>query len=142
MNKPNYISVNELLIIHDKILSISGGLSGVKDFGQMENVIEHIQNDLYYPTFEEKLTHLIFALIKFHMFTDGNKRTSIAAAIELLNKNNLSYLVGFFITDMEIVVEMVADNRINKEFLQDIVTCILHYGELSLEIKWKIIALQ
>lgn len=49
--------------IHDKILEISGGLEGVKDFGNISSPLRHIQNDDYYPTFEEKLNHLVFSLI-------------------------------------------------------------------------------
>lgn len=142
MNELNYISNIELINIHEKVLLISGGLPGIKDYGQLESVTIHIQNDLYYPTIEEKLTHLIFAVVQFHMFTDGNKRTSIAVASEFLIRNDLSYLVSQFIQEMENVVVMVADSKIDEEFLKDIVTCILHYGELSEEIKWKIITLQ
>lgn len=142
MNNILYISADELLHIHDKILSISGGRAGVKSLGQIESITEHIQNDLYYPSLEEKLTHLIFAIAKFHAFVDGNKRTSIAAAAEFLNKNDFSYLVNQFIVDMEVVVVMVVENTISKEFLLDIVTCILEYGSISQEIKWKIITLK
>jgi hypothetical protein len=34
-------------------------------------VLEHIQNDDYYPDLQDKLTHLVFAVAKFHCFNDG-----------------------------------------------------------------------
>ncbi len=49
---------------HDKIIEISGGISGIKDFGNLESPLQHIQNDVYYPELEDKITHLIFALIR------------------------------------------------------------------------------
>ncbi|WP_346265096.1 Fic family protein [Campylobacter sputorum] len=36
-----------------------------------------MQNDDFHPNFIDKITHLIFACVKFHPFLDGNKRTAI-----------------------------------------------------------------
>lgn len=57
-----YFDVRHAIRTHDWIIEHSGGLPGVKDAGQIESVLEHIQNDLYYPAFEEKLTHLVFGI--------------------------------------------------------------------------------
>jgi death-on-curing protein len=73
----NYFDVNLALNIHDKIIKKSGGLSGIKDKGQLESVLQNIQNDIYYPVIYDKLTHLIFGVNKFHCFFDGNKRTRV-----------------------------------------------------------------
>ena len=40
--------------IHDKIIDISGGHVGVKDLGNIESPLFHIQNDDYYPFLENK----------------------------------------------------------------------------------------
>ena len=53
----------------------------------------HIQNDDYYPALEDKLTHLVFALAKFHCFTDGNKRSAIALGAYFLELNGYDWLV-------------------------------------------------
>lgn len=72
-----YISLDQAVEIHGKTVEISGGgATGALNLGQLESVLEHIQNDLYYPTFEDKLTHLFFGASKFHCFEDGNKRPS------------------------------------------------------------------
>jgi death-on-curing protein len=55
-----------------------GGANGLLDKGKLESILQHIQNDDYYQTFEEKLTHLVFASNKFHCFQDGNKRIAIS----------------------------------------------------------------
>lgn len=73
-----YFDVHYAIKEHDAVLEASGGLSGIHDAGRLESVLTHIQNDEYYPTFEEKLTHLVFEINKGHCFFDGNKRTSIA----------------------------------------------------------------
>ena len=54
-----YIDIDQALRIHEKTVEVSGGGSlGRINIGLLESVLEHIQNDDYYPTFEEKLTHL------------------------------------------------------------------------------------
>ena len=35
------------------------------------DILDHIQNDDYYPDFVDKLTHLFFCSNKFHCFNDG-----------------------------------------------------------------------
>ena len=73
-----YFDVTYAVQTHDKILEVSGGNPGVIHIGHIDSVLHHIQNDDYYPTFEEKITHLVFEVNKGHAFSDGNKRTSIA----------------------------------------------------------------
>lgn len=74
-----YFDVYHAIQTHDWIIEHSGGLAGVypDGTGKLESVLEHIQNDWYYPTFEEKLTHLIYSINKLHAFCDGNKRSSL-----------------------------------------------------------------
>ncbi len=40
---------------HDYIIQYSGGFNGIKNEGYLEATLEFVQNDLYYPTIEEKL---------------------------------------------------------------------------------------
>lgn len=76
--KLNYFTRTYAIKTHDFIIDISGGAHGVNDIGLLESVLDHIQNDLYYPELEDKLTHLVFSVNKNHAFSDGNKRSSIA----------------------------------------------------------------
>ena len=82
-----YFTAEYAIRIHDKIIEISGGFEGVKIIDYVESPLAHIQNDDYYPTIDEKLTHLIFSFNKLHAFNDGNKRTSIALGAFLLEVN-------------------------------------------------------
>lgn len=93
----NFFTSDYAIKIHDKIIEISGGRSGIKDYGNIDSPLTHIQNDDYYPTFEDKLTHLVFSFNKFHAFNDGNKRTSIAMGAFFLGVNGLELFVDKFI---------------------------------------------
>lgn len=73
-----YLTLDQAIEVHRKTVEVSGGGAlGYLELGKLESVLEHIQNDDYYPTFEEKLTHLFFCACKFHCFQDGNKRIAI-----------------------------------------------------------------
>src|SRR5688572_19813834 len=105
-----YIDIEYAIKTHDKILQVSGGIAGIIDQGRLESTLEHIQNDEYYCSFEEKLTHLVFAINKGHCFQDGNKRTSIALGAFFLEINGLDPLVNKFFIEMENIAVAVADN--------------------------------
>lgn len=136
----NYFTADYAIKIHDKIIEISGGLEGVKEYGNLDSPLTHIQNDDYYPSFEEKLTHLVFTFNKFHAFHDGNKRTSIAMGAFFLEINGLDVFVDKFIIEMENIAVTIADNIIEKELLQKIVTSIINEMDYSEELKLNIIS--
>ena len=134
-----YFDIKHAIRTHDFIIDNSGGNSGIIEIGKIESVLEHIQNDLYYPEFEEKLTHLVFSVNKFHAFNDGNKRTSIALGAYLLEVNGIEYCIDKFIIEMENIAVYVADNKIDKDLLQEIISSILIDDDFSEELKLKII---
>ena len=117
-----YFDIELVIEIHDIIIDQSGGLPGIKDKGQLESVLCHIQNDIYYPTFIDKLTHLVHSIIMFHMFNDGNKRTSIALGAYFLNINYYVYCTDSFLKFMEDIVVQVANNQVDKQELKQIIT--------------------
>ena len=112
-----YFDTERAIKEHDFIIKISGGLNGLKDIGLIDSVLEHIQNDLYYPAIEDKVCHLFYSINKNHAFNDGNKRTSIALSAFLLELNGFDFKVNYFIQEMENIAVHVADNRIEKELL-------------------------
>ena len=134
-----YFKADHAIRVHDKIIEISGGRSGIFDYGNIDSPLNHIQNDDYYPSFEDKITHLVFSFNKFHAFNDGNKRTSIAMGAFLLEVNGLDMIVNKFIIEMENIAVAVADNKIDKELLQEIIFSIIYETEYSEELQLKII---
>ena len=140
MYKINYFSAEEAILLHDiEVIEKIGGLHGVKDKGRVFSVFEHLQNDDYYPDFETKLTVLVFNTVQFHMFNDGNKRSSIVFAIKFLTINHLDYLIPFFIETMENIVLWVAMGLIDFNFLKEIISSILYYEELTEKVKEKLV---
>jgi death-on-curing protein len=134
-----YFDYDTLLRTYQKTIEVSGGgSSGIRDQGQIKSVLQHIQNDLYYPTFEDKLTHLFFALNKFHCFSDGNKRIAISAGALLLNLNGYVFRVADFITEMENISYHVAAGKIDKDLLKEVISAVLYDDMNNEELKLKV----
>ncbi|QXW29128.1 type II toxin-antitoxin system death-on-curing family toxin [Aeromonas sanarellii] len=114
-----YFDAQHALGVHDWIIENSGGLAGVKDLGQLESVLQHIQNDDYYPSFDTKLTHLIFGINKFHAFNDGNKRSSLTLGAYFLTLNGYDYCVPQFVIQMENIVVALAEGTIDNLITHD-----------------------
>ena len=54
-----YFDIKHAIKLHDWIINNSGGLPGNREIGLLDSALQHIQNDMYYPTFEEKLKETI-----------------------------------------------------------------------------------
>ncbi|MBS0368375.1 MAG: type II toxin-antitoxin system death-on-curing family toxin [Proteobacteria bacterium] len=130
-----YFDTQHAVDVHDWIIEHSGGLAGVKDLGQLESVLQHIQNDDYYPSFDTKLTHLIFGINKFHAFNDGNKRASLTLGAYFLTLNGYDYCVPQFVIQMENIVVAVAEGTIGKDLLQRVVLSLIEDDDFPDDLK-------
>lgn len=122
----NYITLDEAVKIHYQTIENSGGGAiGHFDLGKLDSVLQNIQNDDYYPTFVDKITHLFFCSCEFHCFEDGNKRIAITLSAQFLLINGYMSVAKTFFTEMENISYHVASGRINKELLHQIMNSIL-----------------
>jgi len=127
MAQYNYIDAERAKNIHLLTIKHSGGgEEGTLDFGKIESVLMHIQNDDYYPTFVDKLTHLFFCVCKFHGFVDGNKRMAITLSVQFLLINGYLAVAQTFFRETENISYHVAAGNINKELLHEILSSIMN----------------
>ena len=135
-----YLTLEQAVEVHRKTVEVSGGGAlGHLDLEKLESVLQHMQNDDYYPTFEDKLTHLFFSACKFHCFQDGNKRIAITLCAQILLLNGYLYCSGYFIREMENISYHVASGNIDKDLLHEIISAVIS-GDLNDEgLKLKIL---
>ena len=135
-----YITLEQAKIVHQKTIQYSGGGTLEHfDLGRLDSVLQNIQNDDYYPTFVDKLTHLFFCTCKFHCFADGNKRLAITLSAQFLLLNGYMATAKTFFAETENISYQVAAGNIDKELLHKIMTAIMdgtydYDEELKLEI--------
>lgn len=130
-----YFDAQHAVAVHDWIIENTGGMAGIKDLGQLDSVLQHIQNDDYYPTFDAKLVHLIFGINKFHAFNDGNKRSSLTLGAYFLTLNGYDYCVSQFMLQMENIVVSLAEGSISKDLLHRVTISLIEEDDFSDELK-------
>jgi len=116
-----YLTLGEVVDLHRRLLLVTGGASGVRDFGAIESAIAQPKAtfggvDLY-PTMVEKAAALAFSLVQGHPLVDGNKRAGHAAmeTFLVLNGTEIDAPVG----DQERLMLDLAAGRIGRNHLID-----------------------
>lgn len=113
-----YIPKEQAMETHRKTIEFSGGGDySSLNVGYLESALELIQNDDYYPSFEDKLVHLIWSINRNHAFSDGNKRLSITLGVQFLSMNGHLSCIERFLHEMENISYHLAAGRIEKDLL-------------------------
>ncbi len=90
---PKFVSVGDVLYIHEKQLEKYGGSDGIRDRGLLESAITTPQASFGGHFVHEDL-YQMSAAYAFHIaenqpFIDGNKRTGLAAGLVFLEFNGI-----------------------------------------------------
>ena len=90
-----YLEKADIILINKKTIEAHGGNfmppSNLLKEQPLDYVIDVVQSEMFgaplYPEIYDKAGVYLFNIISNHIFTDGNKRTGLAAAISFLNFN-------------------------------------------------------
>ena len=90
-----YLTAEQVLFVHYRLLRETGGEPGVRDIGLLESAIARPRaafgRQELYPDIFEKAAALMESLINNHPFIDGNKRTGIACTVLFLKQNGIPF---------------------------------------------------
>ena len=116
-----FITLHEVLWLHDRIIDTSGGSTGVRDFGQIAAAVSQPKAtfdgaDLY-PDLLAKAAALAFGLVRGHGFVDGNKRIGHAAMQLFLQLNG--WVLEATVDEHERTILDVAAGSMSKAQLED-----------------------
>ena len=86
-----FLTLEQLLVIHEDQIERYGGSSGIRDLGLIESALFRPQStfggeDLY-PSLFEKAAAFMHSILKNHAFVDGNKRTATVSTLVFLALN-------------------------------------------------------
>jgi len=91
---PDFLSVNEVLYLHEVQLSRYGGGSGLRDSGALESAVAmpraSFDGDLLHSDLFAMAAAYAFHIAQNQPFVDGNKRTGLAAALVFLDLNGVT----------------------------------------------------
>jgi len=89
----NYLTLAEVLAIHEDQIERYGGRPGVRDYGLLGAALFRPQSGYYADSIEEAAA-LWESLSQNHPFIDGNKRTAFAATYTFLSINGARLTAG------------------------------------------------
>lgn len=111
-----YLTLNEVLELHRRLIELFGGAAGIRDLRALESALAQPRltfgGEELYPTIAEKAASLGFSLIKNHPFVDGNKRVGHAAMETYLVLNG--YEIDASADEQEQVVLQLAAGELGR----------------------------
>ncbi|WP_049292573.1 type II toxin-antitoxin system death-on-curing family toxin [Franconibacter helveticus] len=88
-----FISAEEIVLFHDKLLSVTPGVAGMADSGRAEALLYRVLNKYEYEGITDiwllAAMHLL-AISRGHIFNDGNKRTALFITLLFLKRNGIT----------------------------------------------------
>jgi death-on-curing protein len=119
MTEIEFLSVEDILDLHERLVTLFGGMPGVRDPGLLESAVLQAQ-----ATFDGSYVHgdvfEMAAAYAFHIaqnqpFVDGNKRTGLHSALVFLHINGVRITSGS--EAMYNAMMQIAHHRLGKKGL-------------------------
>jgi len=112
-----YLTISEILELHEQLIASTGGGRGVCDLGALESAINqpyaHFSGRELYPDILSKAGALCFSLVMNHPFVDGNKRVGHAAMETFLVLNG--YEIHADVDEQERIFLALAAGKLARE---------------------------
>lgn len=112
----NWITLEEFLLIHERVTEETGGIRGIINFSGLESSLSRpftsFSGDDMFPDLYSKVASLIHSLISSHPFTDGNKRTALVSADVCLRLNGIRLIPS---SEIESFFWNVARGQVNLD---------------------------
>jgi death on curing protein len=90
MKEPLWIEERDTLALHERLLALDGGASGVRDLGLLQSALarpRQLHSDGQNPEIIDMAVAYIAGIVRNHPFVDGNKRTGFLVGILFLELN-------------------------------------------------------
>ena len=112
-----FLTLDEVLRLHEALVASSGGAAGVRDFGRVQAAVAQPMATFdgveLYTTLGEKAAALAFSLVQGHPFIDGNKRIGHAAMETFLVLNG--FQISASVDEQERTVLALASGALSRE---------------------------
>lgn len=123
MTEPRFLSVDDVVVIHEEQLAAFGGIEGIRDEGLLESAVmtpqasfggEYLHSDLF-----EMAAAYAFHIAENQPFLDGNKRAALNSSMVFLELNGFEFPPD---DDLSLYRAMIAiaNRELDKNGLADI----------------------
>lgn len=127
MNKPDFLTVEDVLQIHDEQIEVYGGIRGIRDKNLLESAVMMPQasfsGEYLHAGLFDMASAYAFHIAENQPFLDGNKRTALAACLVFLDLNGFEVLD----TEMRLYKAMIsiAEKQMDKYDLAGLIVKLL-----------------
>jgi death on curing protein len=94
VKEPLWIDERDALALHDRLLALHGGASGLRDDGLLKSALARAQQIHAYAQSASPIdmaAAYTAGIVRIHPFIDGNKRTGFVVGILFLELNGYSF---------------------------------------------------
>ena len=94
MKEPIWIDQRDALALHDRLLALHGGASGLRDDGLLKSALARARQIHAYaqsPSIIDLAAAYTAGIVRNHPFLDGNKRTGFIVGILFLELNGYRF---------------------------------------------------
>ena len=113
---PRFLTLPEILEIHEDRIRVYGGTSGVRALDLLQSAMGNVEatfgGEYLHQSLFEMAAAYLYGICRNHPFLDGNKRTALACALAFLRFNGFKVQSGQD-TLYDLVIG-VAEGRIDK----------------------------
>ena len=121
MIEPSFLSLEDILYIHDQEIEIAGGEPNLRDLEGVKACVEvpkaSFDSEYLQDLFEMAASYVVCLSIR-HPFVDGNKRTALASALTFLYLNGYEVEESYDLELADLVLGFLA-KKISKEQVAD-----------------------
>ncbi|MBZ9936742.1 type II toxin-antitoxin system death-on-curing family toxin [Mesorhizobium sp. BR1-1-16] len=93
MSEPEWLTLEQVLVAHERQLRQFGGPAGLRDLGLLESALDRARNKWTYGETDLAVLAAAYAygLARNHPFIDGNKRAAFVALVLFLRMNDVRF---------------------------------------------------
>ena len=118
-NPIRFLSVDDVLAIHEDTIGNKGGLSGVRDLGLLVSAVmmpqQRFAGDYLHDGLAAMATAYLYHIAQNHAFHDDNKRAAVMSALIFLDVNGVTCLPKS--EELERMTISIASSETNKDQL-------------------------
>ena len=99
MDEPKFLTIDEVILLHEISLDEHGGADEIRDWGAFESAVMQPQNDFWYGHADHFGVAEAYAyhIAEAQAFLDGNKRTAMSSALAFLELNGIPTTTNTFV---------------------------------------------
>src|SRR5215831_1373233 len=94
MREPVWIDERDALVLHDRLLALHGGATGLRNDGLLKSALARPRQHFAYAESADVIdmaTAYTAGIVRNHPFADGNKRTGFVVGILFLELNGYRF---------------------------------------------------